>query len=42
MAEGNKTYEGLAVPLLGESEIKQQVAADETISGKGISGHKTK
>ncbi|KKK54417.1 hypothetical protein LCGC14_3084970, partial [marine sediment metagenome] len=24
MAEGTKTYEGLAVPLFGESEIKQQ------------------
>ena len=37
MAEGNKTYEGLAVPLLGESEIKQQTAATDilTITGAG-------
>lgn len=36
MATGALTYEGLAVPLLGESEIIQQTAADDilTITGK--------
>ena len=38
MAEGNKTYEGLAVPLLGESEIKQQVAATDILTITGASG----
>lgn len=37
MAEGNETYEGLAVPLFGESEIEQQTAATDilTITGAG-------
>src|SRR3972149_2832177 len=32
MAAGNKTYRGLAVPLNGESEIKQVTAATEIFS----------
>ena len=37
MAEGNKTFMGLAVPLFGEAEIKQQTAATDilTITGAG-------
>lgn len=37
MAEGNETYEGLAVPLFGESEIVQQTAATDiiTLTGAG-------
>jgi hypothetical protein len=35
MAEGTKTYEGLAVPLFGESEIKQQTAATDIITLTG-------
>jgi len=35
MAEGNKSYEGLAVPLFGESEIEQQVAATDILTLTG-------
>src|SRR3990172_1841376 len=35
MAEGNKTFEGLAVPLLGESEIQQQTAATDILTLTG-------
>ena len=38
MAEGNKTYEGLAVPLFGESEIKQATAATDLLTLTGASG----
>lgn len=32
MATGSNTYEGLAVPLLGESEIVQQTAANDILT----------
>jgi hypothetical protein len=32
MAEGNSSYRGLAVPLAGESEIKQLTAATDIIT----------
>ena len=35
MAEGTKTYDGLAVPLLGESEITQQTAATDVLTITG-------
>ena len=35
MAEGNKTFLGLAVPLLGESEIKQQTLGDDILTITG-------
>lgn len=35
MAEGTKTYEGLAVPLFGESEIKGQTAATDILTITG-------
>ena len=35
MTEGVSTFEGLAVPLLGESEIKQQTAATDILSITG-------
>jgi hypothetical protein len=35
MAEGTKTFHGLAVPLLGESEIQQQTAATDILSITG-------
>jgi len=35
MAEGTKTYMGLAVPIYGESEIQQQVAATDILSITG-------
>lgn len=35
MAEGTGTYEGLAVPLFGESEITQQTAATDIITLTG-------
>jgi len=35
MATGLKTYEGLAVPLLGEATIKQQTAADDILTMQG-------
>lgn len=38
MAEGNKTYKGLAVPLYGESEIKQVTAATDIITLTAASG----
>ena len=38
MAEGNKTYEGLAVPLFGESELIQQTAATDFLTLTGASG----
>jgi hypothetical protein len=37
MAEGTKTFHGLAVPLLGESEIQQQTAATDILSLTGAS-----
>lgn len=39
MAEGNKTFEGLAVPLYGESEIQGQTAANDILTLTGASGH---
>ncbi len=38
MAEGNSTYMGLAVPLIGESEIKQQTAATDILTLTAITG----
>jgi hypothetical protein len=41
MAEGTKTYEGLAVPLFGESEIQQQTVATDVLTltgGASMSG----
>lgn len=38
MAVGSKTYEGLAVPLLGESRIVGQTAADDILTIQGASG----
>ena len=38
MAEGSGTYKGLAVPLLGESEIKQVTAATDIITITAASG----
>lgn len=35
MAEGTKTYEGLAVPLFGESEIQQQTVATDILTLTG-------
>ena len=35
MAKGSETYAGLAVPLFGESEIKQQTAADDILTVTG-------
>ena len=35
MAEGTKTYEGLSVPLYGESEIQQQTAATDILTFTG-------
>ena len=35
MAEGTKSYEGLAVPLFGESEIEQQTAATDILTITG-------
>jgi len=37
MAEGSSTYKGLAVPLFGESEIKQVTAANDILSVTGVS-----
>jgi len=38
MAEGTKTYKGLAVPLYGESEIKQSTAATDIMTLTAITG----
>lgn len=38
MAEGSKAYKGLAVPLYGESEIKQSTAASDILTLTAISG----
>lgn len=38
MAEGNSSYKGLAVPLAGESEIKQLTAATDIITLTAITG----
>lgn len=38
MAEGNKTYKGLALPLNGEYEQKQITAATDMVSLTGASG----
>ena len=35
MTEGTKSYEGLAVPIYGESEITQQVAATDILTITG-------
>ena len=35
MAEGTKTYNGLGVPLFGESEIEQQTAATDILTLTG-------
>lgn len=39
MAEGTKTYHGLAVPLFGESEIQAQTAATDILTITGASAH---
>jgi hypothetical protein len=39
MAEGNKTYDGLAVPLFGESEIQAQTAATDILTITGAASH---
>lgn len=38
MAAGTGTYEGLAVPLFGESTIEQQTLATDILTVKGASG----
>ncbi len=38
MAEGNNTFEGLAVPLFGESEIQQQTSTTDILTLTGASG----
>lgn len=38
MAEGTDTFAGLAVPLLGESEIKQQTVGNDILTITGKSG----
>jgi len=38
MAKGNKTFKGLAVPLMGESEIIQTTAGDDLVTLTGASG----
>lgn len=38
MPEGTKTYKGLAVPLYGESEIKQVTAATDIVTLTAITG----
>ena len=38
MAEGNSSYKGLAVPLAGESEIKQITAANDIVTLTAITG----
>ena len=38
MPEGTNTFKGLAVPLCGESEIKQIVAANDILTLSGASG----
>ena len=38
MSEGTGTYKGLAVPLLGESEIKQVTAATDIVTLTAASG----
>ena len=39
MAEGTKTYRGLAAPLFGEFEIQAQTAATDIFTLTGASGH---
>ena len=39
MAEGNETWEGGAVPLFGESEIKAQTAANDILTLTGAASH---
>ena len=38
MADGNKGYKGLAVPLWGESEIVQQTAATDILTLTAVTG----
>ena len=38
MTEGTRTYKGLAVPLYGESEIKQGTAATDIVTLTAITG----
>ena len=38
MAEGTETYKGLAVPLVGESEIKQVTAATDILTLTAVTG----
>ncbi len=38
MAEGTKAYKGLAVPIFGESEIKQTTAATDILTLTAITG----
>ena len=39
MAEGNKTFEGLAVPLFGESEIVAENAGTDILTITGAGSH---
>ena len=39
MAEGNKTFEGQAVPVFGESEIQGETVGDDILTFTGASGH---
>ena len=39
MAEGNKTFEGLAVPLFGESEIQATTAGTDILTLTGAADH---
>ena len=38
MAEGTSNYKGLAVPLIGESEIKQVTAATDILTLTAVTG----
>ena len=39
MAEGNQSFEGLAVPLFGESNIQAQTAANDILTLTGAASH---
>ena len=39
MAEGSRTFDGLAVPLFGESEIEAKTAANDILTLTGAGSH---
>jgi len=39
MAEGNEMWEGMSVPLVGESEIKADTTTNDILTITGSSGH---